>query len=234
MNKKSIIKYMCGLSLAVLTPCIAQTALAQDEFKTPIVLHQPIVENSMDDKIQEVIFNLMTKTQEGNEKAYQLLEIYMQDQSHDQTLASYLKGLMLYQGLGTPVDKDEALSSFLDAADNYSNASYLAGYMMLHGDGVPVYYDDAIQYLVQAANQGQMDAISEFAVLNYQQSLVEKNDKVKKMLEIAAYNYAQKCAVDKRKNCILVLANVFEKGLANVPQSTESANKLRSLAANAQ
>lgn len=175
---------------------------------------------------QKAIFDFSSGTREGDKSAFENANKAFEENSDP--IASRLLGTMYYSGRGVAVDKRAALDYFLTASDVDAEAAYMAGFMMLRGDGVDANVEEGADLMSQAAEMGSSHAQLEMAKYSLDQSLIEKDPKVKSLMEKNSLHYGKKCAV-AQKECRKVLGYIFEHGLAGVQQSASAAKQMYDL-----
>lgn len=175
---------------------------------------------------QQAIFEYASGTNEGYKSAFDnAIKAFEKD---GDPIASRLLGTMYYTGRGVDQDKRAALDHFMIASEFDAEASYMAGKMMLAGDGVDEDVYDGAEFMSQAAEMGYSQAQLEMAKYSLEQSQLEKDEKMKSLLEKNSLHYGKKCAATQ-KECRKVLAYIFEHGLAGVKQSASAAKQMYEL-----
>lgn len=175
---------------------------------------------------QQAIFDLSSGTSEGEKSAFD--NAHQAFKENGDPIAARLLGTMYYSGRGVAVDKGAALDYFLIASEVDAEAAYMAGFMLLRGDGVVADVYDGTDLMNQAAEMGSSHAQLEMAKYSLDQSLLEKDPKIKSMMEKNSLHYGKKCAV-AQKECRKVLGYIFEHGLAGVQQSSNAAKQMYDL-----
>lgn len=175
---------------------------------------------------QQAIFDLSSGTSEGYKSAFQ--NAHQAFKENGDPIAARLLGTMYYSGRGVAVDKGAALEYFLIASEVDAEAAYMAGFMLLRGDGVVADVYDGTDLMNQAAEMGSSHAQLEMAKYSLDQSLIEKDQAIKSMLEKNSLHYGKKCAVTQ-KECRKVLGYIFEHGLAGIQQSVSAAKQMYDL-----
>lgn len=176
-------------------------------------------------KVMDAQFNFLQKTEAGYHKALLILNDILDEAPN--TLAFRLRGTLYYNGFGVDIDKQQALSDFESAADKDAQAAYMMALMLLKGDGVTADAELGISMMFQAADMGLADAQYEVAKTGLQNSRVESNTVLKLQQERISLQYAKLCAAQKEARCMLILADIFNEGLAGFEKSTEAASELR-------
>ena len=175
---------------------------------------------------QQAIFDFSSGNSEGYKSAYR--NAYKAFEENGDPIASRLLGTLYYSGKGVEEDKRAAFEYFLIASEVDAEAAYMAGFMLLRGDGVSADIYEGTELMSQAAEMGSSHAQLEMARYSLDQALIEKDPKIKSMMEKNSFHYGKKCAVSQ-KECRKVLGYIFEHGLAGVQQSASAAKQMYDL-----
>lgn len=184
-----------------------------------------ITETEGSDLTQKALFYYNSPSKEGLETAYEYAKEAVEKNSND-IVAQRLLGNMYYNGKGVGKDYEEALYHFSLASDNDAVSAYMAGKMYLNGEGSAVDIETGSSLVKQAADMGEHLAQYELAQLSLDQAKIEQNSQMKLNLEKSSLYYAKKCAQQNNKNCMKILASIFQNGLAGIPVSNETAKEL--------
>lgn len=197
-------------------------------FSTSVVFaneHRVITDTEGSDLTQKALFYYNSPSNEGLQTAFEYAKEAVEKNSED-IVAHRLLGNMYYNGKGVALDHEEALYHFLLASDNDAVSAYMAGKMYLNGEGSGIDIESGSSLVKQAADMGERLAQYELAQLSLDQAENEQNPQMKLNLEKSALYYAKLCAQQKNKDCIKILAKIFDNGLAGIPVSKESAKQL--------
>lgn len=173
---------------------------------------------------QRALYEYMTGTPDGFAKAYQIAK-----QAKDDDVATRIMANLYYSGKGVNKDLIQAFEYYVAASNNDPESAYMAGFMLMQGEGVDSDLNEAIDYFNQAANMGEPHAQQQLASMYLTQAEVTSDMGLKLSLEKQAFVYAKDCSLTQ-KDCRLLLANIFEKGLAGIKKSPNAASELRKLA----
>ncbi|NWK51995.1 sel1 repeat family protein [Acinetobacter sp. SwsAc5] len=178
---------------------------------------------------QKALFYYNSPLEEGLQTAFEYAKEAVEKNPND-IVSHRLLGNMYYHGKGVEANHEEALFHYLQGADNDSVSAYMAGKMYLNGEGTAIDIDTGADLVKQAADMGETLAQYELAQLSLDQAEVESNPQMKHNLEKSALHYSKLCAEKKNTGCMTVLGRIFEKGLAGMPVSVDSANQLYEMA----
>lgn len=178
---------------------------------------------------QKALFYYNSPLEEGLQTAFEYAKEAVEKNPND-IVSRRLLGNMYYHGKGVETNHEEALTHYLQAADNDSVSAYMAGKMYLNGNGTAIDIDIGAELVKQAADMGETMAQYELAQLSLDQAEVEPNSQMRQNLEKSALHYSKLCAQKKNTGCMTVLGRIFEKGLAGMPVSVDSANQLYEMA----
>lgn len=180
---------------------------------------------------QKALFYYNSPLEEGLQTAFEYAKEAVEKYPND-IVSRRLLGNMYYYGKGVAANHEEALFYYLQAADKDSVAAYMAGKMFLNGEGAEIDIDAGAELVKQAADMGEALAQYELAQLSLDQAEIELNPQMRQNLEKSALHYSKLCAQQKNSGCMRVLGKIFEKGLAGMPVSVDSANQLYEMAKN--
>lgn len=188
-----------------------------------------ITETDGSELTQKALFYYNSPLSEGHETAFEYAIEAIK--AHPNDIVSHrLLGNMYYHGKGVKANHEEALIHYLQAADNDAVSAYMAGRMYLNADGTELDVDVGAALVKQAADMGEPLAQYELAELSLDQAETEQNPLMKQNLEKSALYYSKLCAQKNNRHCMIVLGRIFEKGLAGMPVSTDSAKQLFEMA----
>lgn len=190
-----------------------------ENFKNPNI----VKDVELSELTQQALFEFTSGTEGGYKSAFKKAKLVFSE-SND-PIATRLLATMYYSGKGVNQDKDTALEYYLIASDQDAEAAYIAGKMLLSGDGVSADIQEGAELMRQAADMGNINAQVEMARNSLDQSIDEKDERLKFMFEKSSLYYGKQCAVTEN-DCRKILAYIFNHGLAGLPKSESVANEL--------
>lgn len=174
---------------------------------------------------QKALFYYNSPLDEGLKTAFEYANEAVELNSND-IVAHRLLGNMYYHGKGVQANYEEALFHYGFAADHDAVSAYMAGRMYLNGEGGDLDIETGSALVKKAADIGEPLAQYELAQLSLDQAEVEQSAEMKINLEKSALYYSKLCAQEGNKDCMTVLGRIFEKGLAGMPVSLDSAKQM--------
>lgn len=190
--------------------------------------HRVITDTEGSELTQKALFYFNSPSKEGLVTAFEYAKEAVEKNSDD-IVAHRLLGNMYYNGKGVDINYEEALYHFLLASHNDAVSAYMAGKMYLNGEGTTIDIIAGSDLVKQSADMGEQLAQYELAQLSLDQAEYEKNVPMKLTLEKSSFYYAKMCARQKNKDCMKILASIFENGYAGVSVSKEAAKELREM-----
>lgn len=210
----NITKSICAVALS-----LSAISVHSANLKSPNI----VKDVELSDLTQQALFEFTSGTKKGYKSAFKKAEMVFAE--NNDPIATRLLATMYYSGKGVKKNKVTALEYYLIASDEDAEAAYIAGKMLLSGDGVNADIQEGAELMRQAADMGNINAQVEMARNSLDQSIVEKDEKLKLMYEKSSLYYGKQCAVTENE-CRKVLAYIFNHGLAGLPKSESVANEL--------
>jgi TPR repeat protein len=228
-TKLKVITLMIAVAIASTTVALMAVMGASSTFAMTPEQTRVIKDTKGSELTQAALFHYNGKNKSDWAAAYELAHNAIRLDNND-LVAHRLLGNMYYQGKGTKVNYDDALYHYEEAAAGDAISAYMVGKMYLSGLGVDLDVVEGAKYVKQAADMGEPVAQYELAQLSLDQSRVEQNPTLKMNLEKSSYHYASQCIKVKMPECIEILGQIVEQGLAGVDASPEKAKSIYQIA----